>query len=167
RLFELSRILSAELLVTGKLATDLDQAFDQLDAAWSRGQVSERFGRMVSALGGPADLIERPEDHLQAAPLVADLFPAQPGIVQQIDVRALGLAVIELGGGRHQASDPIDMRVGLSDLALIGDAVDGERALMRVHARSQDDLDSVTSALRDAFILGDHERLPPPLTHAL
>ncbi len=167
RLFELSRLLSAELMVLGGLAGHRDQAFERLDAVWARGEVAERFARMVSALGGPKDLLERPDTHLETAPVVADLAPGEPGIVQQIDVRGLGLAVIELGGGRHQASDPIDGRVGLSELAGIGDRVDAQRSLLRVHARSNDDLERVTPELRDCFILGEDERLPPPLTRPL
>jgi thymidine phosphorylase len=165
RLFELSRLLSAELLLIGGLARDRANAFERLDATWARGEVADRFARMVSALGGPADLLERPDKHLEAAPVAVDLYPADAGIVQQIDVRGLGLAVIELGGGRHQASDPIDGRVGLSELAGIGDRVDAHQPLMRVHARSDADMAGVTTALRDCFILSDHERLPPPLTH--
>ena len=92
---------------------------------------------------------------------------AQAGIVQSIDVRALGLAVIELGGGRHRAGDPIDARVGLSDLAMIGDRVDEQQPLMRVHARTREALDSVTPSLRAAFILGRVAPALPPLTHPL
>ena len=167
RLFELSRRLSAELLQLGRLADDQADAFERLDAAWDRGEVADRFARMVSALGGPGDLIERPDDHLARASFVADLPPEGAGVVQQIDVRRLGLAVIELGGGRHQASDRVDGSVGLSDLAAIGEVVDGQRPLMRVHARGQDDLERVTKALRDCFIISDGEVSPPPLTHAL
>ena len=167
RLFELSRRLSAELLQLGRLADDQADAFERLDAAWDRGEVADRFARMVSALGGPGDLIERPDEHLARASFVADLPPEGAGVVQQIDVRRLGLAVIELGGGRHQASDRIDGSVGLSDLAAIGEVVDGQRPLMRIHARAQDDLERVTKALRDCFIISDGEVSPPPLTHAL
>jgi len=167
RLFELSRRLSAELLQLGRLADDQADAFERLDAAWDRGEVADRFARMVSALGGPGDLIERPDEHLARASFVADLPPEGAGVVQQIDVRRLGLAVIELGGGRHQASDRVDGSVGLSDLAAIGEVVDGQRPLMRVHARAQDDLERVTKALRDCFIISDGEVSPPPLTHAL
>jgi len=167
RLFELSRLLAAELLVIGRLAADQEQAFQRLDAVWARGEVGERFARMVDALGGPGDLIDRPDAYLEAAPVAVDLFPAQAGIVQSIDVRALGLAVIELGGGRHRAGDPIDARVGLSDLAMIGDRVDEQQPLMRVHARTREALDSVTPSLRAAFILGRVAPALPPLTHPL
>ena len=34
-----------------------------------------------------------------------------------IDVRAIGLAVVELGGGRARAADAIDPAVGLTELA--------------------------------------------------
>jgi len=167
RLYELSRLLSAELLIIGKLAANATEAFDMLDAVWARGEVAERFARMVAALGGPDDLIERPEAHLQAAPVVADLTASEPGIVQNIDVRGLGLAVIELGGGRHQASDPIDGRVGLSELAGIGDRVDAQRPLLRVHARSKGDIERLTCALQDCFIIDLNEQSPPSLTRSL
>ncbi len=167
RLFELSRLLSAELLCIGGLAESRHDAFRQLDVAWQSGQACDRFARMVAALGGPSDLIERPATHLPSAAIVADLFPVSPGIVQRIDVRALGLAVIELGGGRHQASDSIDFSVGLSELAGIGDRADAEQPLLRVHTRTQADLDRITPALRDCFMLGDDAVEPPPLTQAL
>ena len=38
-------------------------------AALESGAAAEAFARMVAALGGPADLLERPDDHLPAAPV--------------------------------------------------------------------------------------------------
>jgi len=108
RLFDLSRALSADLLIVGRLASHRDQALEKLDKAWQSGAVADRFARMVAALGGPANLLDKPDHYLPAAPVRADLFPTSPGTVREIDVRALGLAVIELGGGRRQASDSID-----------------------------------------------------------
>jgi len=42
------------------------------------------------------------------------------GFVASIDVRAVGLAVVELGGGRSRAADEVDPAVGLTELARIG-----------------------------------------------
>ena len=63
---------------------------------------------MVAALGGPADFMEKPEKHLQAAPLVRPVVPERAGIVTAIDTRAIGIAVVALGGGRMRAEDSID-----------------------------------------------------------
>lgn len=165
RLFDLSRILSAEMLCIVGLSDSFEAAFAKLDDAWSNGLVSERFSRMVSRLGGPTDLIERPDAYLPKASFVVDVFPENKGIVQKIDARALGLAVIDLGGGRQQASDSIDFSVGLSEIVGIGDAVDAHQPVLRVHAKSEDQIERITPILRSAFILGDQTVSPPPLIH--
>ena len=43
--------------------------------------------------------------HLAGAPLIADVTAGRDGFVAGIDTRGLGLAVVELGGGRRRASD--------------------------------------------------------------
>ncbi len=163
RLFDLSRALSADLLRVGSLARDHDDALAQLDQAWQSGQVAERFARMNGALGGPADLLDRPDHYLPSAPIRHDLFASSPGLIERIDARALGLAVIELGGGRHQASDTIDPAVGLENIVCISDAVDNNQPLLTIHARSDEDIQRVTPILRQAFILGDKVTSSTPL----
>ncbi len=57
---------------------------------------------MVAELGGPADLLEAPDRHLPAAPRDASTRePAEAGACHGVDVRAVGLAVVALGGGRR------------------------------------------------------------------
>ena len=55
RLLEVTRTLSAELLLIGGLAGDTAQALQRVDAALDSGAALERFARMVAALGGPSD----------------------------------------------------------------------------------------------------------------
>ena len=56
------------------------------------------------------------------------------GFVAGMATRDIGLAVVELGGGRRQASDRIDARVGFSQFAQIGQAVQVGEVLAVVHA---------------------------------
>ena len=73
-------------------------------AALASGAAAERFARMVRGLGGPADLLERHAASSAAAPLIVRaVHPPQAGRVHAVDARALGLAVVELGGGRRHA----------------------------------------------------------------
>ena len=58
RLHEVTLALCAEMLVLGGLAATEEEARVKLMAALDSGEAAERFSRMVSALGGPADLIE-------------------------------------------------------------------------------------------------------------
>lgn len=147
--------LAAEMLLLGRLATDITEATAKIEAAFASGAAAERFARMVAALGGPSDLIENPSKHLDAAPIVKPVFAAGAGIVQAIDTRAVGLAVVALGGGRTRPQDAIDHAVGIVALAGIGDAVGADHPLGIVHARSEAGFEAARMRLRQAYRLGE------------
>jgi thymidine phosphorylase len=87
------------------------------------------------------------------------VFPDRAGIVQGIDTRAIGIAIIELGGGRMRASDAIDAAVGFSQLAGLGTKVDG-RPIARLHARDEESAERAAVGLRRAYQLANdsHEK---------
>jgi thymidine phosphorylase len=84
---------------------------------------------MVTALGGPRDFLQRPTTYLAAAPVIRPCPPLQSGIVQAVDARILGVAVLTLGGGRRRADDKIDHRVGLTEVAGIGEHLDHDAVM--------------------------------------
>lgn len=155
RLLEVTRTLAAELLLAGRLAESRDEALALLDERLASGAAAERFARMVAGLGGPADLLERHDRHLPKAPIVRPVYAERSGRVTCMDTRAVGLAVVELGGGRRAPGDAIDPAVGLSSIAAIGEAVDGERPLAWVHARSDADAERAAARLRAAIEVND------------
>jgi thymidine phosphorylase len=149
RLVEVTVALCERLLALAGLEADPR-------AALQSGAAAERFARMVAELGGPADLLERPDAHLPRAPVTAEAHPERDGVVAGVDVRAVGLAIIDLGGGRRREDDAIDHAVGLTEVAAPGDRVGpGARPLALVHARSDDDAARAVGAVRDAFRVGD------------
>jgi thymidine phosphorylase len=77
------------------------------------------------------------------------------GTVSTIDTRAVGLAVVALGGGRSRAADAIDHSVGLTDLVGIGEEVGPNRPLGVVHARDEASADAAAATVRSAYRLGD------------
>jgi thymidine phosphorylase len=102
-------------------------------------------------LCGPVDLVERPHNHLAAAPVTRAIHPDRPGIVGAIDTRAVGLAVVALGGGRTRAEDRIDHAVGLTDLAELGSEVGPDRPLAMLHARDDAAAATAEADLRQAY----------------
>ena len=151
RLLEVTRTLSAELLCLGGLAARIDDALAQVDAALASGRALERFARMVAALGGPVDFVERAEAHLTAAPAQRALRATRAGWVGAMATREIGLVVVELGGGRRQAADTIDHRVGLSDVAGVGRRVELGDLLALVHAA--DETAAATACARLASLI--------------
>ncbi|RRZ88128.1 thymidine phosphorylase [Erwinia sp. 198] len=160
RLLEVTMALSAEMLVSGGLAADRDEAMRKLQAVLDNGRAAEVFARMVAAQKGPTDFIDRLDSYLPAPMLSKAVYADRPGIVSAMDTRALGLAVVAMGGGRRRASDSIDYSVGLSEMAQLGDSVDGQRPLAMIHAASEASWQEAAAAVKQAITLA--EKSPPP-----
>jgi thymidine phosphorylase len=155
RFHEVTVALGAEMLLLGRLAADLDAARTKIENAFASGAAAERFARMVAALGGPADLLEKPANHLAAAPIVKPVFAETAGAVAAIDTRGVGLAIVALGGGRVRPQDPIDHAVGIVELAGIGEEVGPERPLGIIHARDEAGFAAASARLRKAYRIGE------------
>jgi thymidine phosphorylase len=163
RLHEVTLALSAELLVSTKLARDDKIARAMLQRTLDTGEAAELFQRMTSALGGPSDLVSHADDHLPKAPIIRAL-PAKKALkVTSIDTRALGLAVIELGGGRRVASDKIDHAVGLTSLAGKGQALSKGDPLAIIHARNEDGYARAAAIVEESYDLGKAPRKTPAI----
>lgn len=155
RLHGVTLALCADMLVLGGLQPDLDHAHRALERALDSGRAAEVFQRMVSALGGPHDLIENPDQHLPRAPLMAPVPAPRAGVVTAIDTRAIGMAVVALGGGRTRSADPVDHAVGLTDLAALGDELAAGDPLAMVHARDSAGLAEAIGRVQAAYALAD------------
>lgn len=147
RLHELVENLAGELLIIGNLADDIDSAKAKINQVLDDGSAAEIFAKMVAAHGGPTDIIEKPENHFKPAPFVAAVYPDKPGYISQMACREIGLAIIELGGGRRKASDDVDHQVGFSQIKPVGTLVDQQTPLALVHAQSADQLNHSSKAL--------------------
>jgi thymidine phosphorylase len=158
--------LGAEMLTIGGLAATLDEARARLVASLDDGRAAEVFGRMVAALGGPVDFVEKAPTYLAEAPIVRPVFAASDGIVTAIDTRSIGVAVVELGGGRVRASDAIDHSVGFTDLAGLGAKVDGGSPLAVVHAADEAAAERAAERIRAAYRLGETAPAAHPLVAA-
>lgn len=163
RLLEVVLALAGEMLATGGIAATGEAGQDMACAVLASGRAAETFQRMVTSLGGPADFIERAETYLPAAPVSMACAPGAPGIVTAMDTRAVGVAVVALGGGRRRADDAIDHSVGLTDMCALGETVDGDRPLAIVHAVDNAAAQAACVALRAAVTVGDAAPKPTPV----
>jgi len=155
--------LAAEMLLLAGAAATAEAAEAAVESALAGGRAAEVFGAMVHALGGAADFVDKFTEQLPAAAVALPVFAGAGGVVGGVDTRALGLAVVGLGGGRRRAEDGIDYSVGLSGIAGVGDEVDGERPLATVHAADSTAADSAAAAVRAAFTITAAAPDPAPV----
>jgi len=165
RLETLTLALSAQLICSGGLAGSLDEAHAAALRALDSGAAAERFARMVAGLGGPRDVWA--DAGLPVAPVQRELRAARAGWLAAVDTRALGLAVVTLGGGRQRPGDRIDPRVGLSALAEIGGWVEAGAPLALVHAADEPAADAALQTLAPCWRIDDQPPAALPLVHAV
>ncbi len=146
---------AAEMLVQGGVAATLAEAETMARDALSSGRALERFGQMVSALGGPVDFVERPEQYLTTAPHVVPVPAPESGWLSTCQARDLGMAVVELGGGRRHPSDKIDHRVGLSAILPLGTKVEAGQPIALVHAASREDAARIVASVQQAYTISE------------
>jgi len=150
RLNEVVAALCAEVLIVAGIESDNSAARERVESAITSGDAVEKFSRMVAELGGPVDFVEKYSDYLPKAAIEKPVHPDETGILAEVDAHAVGSAIIELGGGRQQLGDALDLSVGLTDVAAIGDMVGADRPLAIVHASREEDADLAASMIRDA-----------------
>jgi thymidine phosphorylase len=167
RVHEVTLALAAQMLVLGGLAGDTAQACAKLNAALDSGAAAERFARMVRALGGPADLIDAPERYLGRAAVSLPVAAPRAGYVTRIDCRALGLAVVGLGGGRRRPEDAIDYRVGLTDLVELGQYVEAGAPLAQIHASDRPAAEQAARDIQAAYTLAETRSMVPATVYEL
>ena len=162
-LWDLTAALGGEALALGGLAADAEDGAARIADALESGQAAEYFGRMVAAQGGPADFVDRWPDRLPSAPVMREVPCGSDGFVVAIDGRALGEAVVHLGGGRLREGDRVNPSVGVSDLAGLGESVARGVPLCMVHAADDAAADAAVAAVQAAYRIGTSEPDEPPL----
>ncbi len=155
RLLTVTMALAQEMLLLGQLASTPEQAQQQLTAALDSGRAAECFQSMVTGLGGPADFVEHYEHYLQPAQIVRPVFADNAGVVSAMDTRAIGMAIVTMGGGRTQPEQSIDHAVGFEQIIKLGEVADAHRPLAVIHARDEAQWQQAAQTLQDAITIGD------------
>ncbi len=157
RLLEVTMALSSEMLISGGLAGNDQQARARLQQVLDNGRAAEVFAQMVAAQGGPADFVEQYAHYLTAAPVIKPVFASQPGFISAMDTRETGMTIVRMGGGRQRAGESIDYRVGISEIAALGQLVDAHCPLAMLHAADEQSWQQAAESLQAAISV-THQR---------
>lgn len=164
-LVQLSAALGGVLLADAGLAEDVQAGADSIAASIRDGRAAARFGRMVAALGGPIAFLDDWRRFLPEADVIREVTAPTAGHVTSIDGEALGLAVVNLGGGRQVESDVVDPSVGLSGLVRLGQQVERGQPIAVVHAAREDAALAAERVVLDSISLGSAPGAVPELIH--
>ncbi|WP_284760123.1 thymidine phosphorylase [Agrobacterium sp. fls2-241-TYG-188a] len=154
---------AAEMLLQSGSVSSLPDGEALAREALATGAAMERFGKMISALGGPSDFIEKPGHYLKPAPYIAPVLATEDGFLSTCQTRDLGMVVVALGGGRRHPGDAIDHRVGLSDILPLGTRVEKGQSIAMVHAATEESLSVALHAVSGAYGISQHAPADQPI----
>ena len=160
RLHEITLALSAEALVNGKLAATREEARSKLQEVLDNGKAYELFEKMVVAQGGTTEF-----DKLPVANVIKPVLAQSEGYIQAMNTRDIGVAVINLGGGRRVASDVIDHSVGFDEILPIGSRVSTDTPIVMIHAKDEASWQAAAQAYRAALTIGDTQPTARPMVY--
>ncbi len=130
-----------------------DAAKDELEQCISSGKAAERFAQIIEAQGGNPAVVEDPAILPQAA--IVEVYEApRAGTVTQVEPRAIGRAVVQMGGGRQKVDDVVDPSVGFVISVRPGDKVRKGEPLASIFARNDEGVAIARAALNQSIVIG-------------
>jgi len=145
----------------GDAATE-DEAVEKVLRVIRDGSALDVFRRMIEAQGGDPRVVDDPWSVMELAPNKYVLRADRDGYVKEINAMNVGLAVVELGGGRKKKTDPIDHSVGIYVLSKIGDRVSKGQPLAEIYYRTEETLAEALKKLENTWkIVSESVERPP------
>jgi len=133
-LAQMSFRLAAEMLIMGGAASSLEGALAKVQASIQDGSALETLRRFVAQNGGDAKALDD-FSRLPQAGQVVEVRADRDGWIAGLDGRALGILAMDLGAGRRNRNDVLDLGVGIRVLAKVGQKVHKGDLLFQVHAK--------------------------------
>ncbi len=165
RLHKVVKALASAMLINTGLASDAAQADEKIERALTSGSAAEVFERMVAELGGPSNFVEKPWDSMEKANVIVEVKATQHGYLAQMDTRAIGLAVVALGGGRTAPTQSVDHSVGFDRILPLGVKVNRGEVLARVHAKDEDSAKLAIAQFNQAITYSDERPELSPIIY--
>ena len=161
-LMEVTYALGVEMLMLGGFSGGRGEARATLEKLIRTGAAAEHFRKIVSAQGGDPRVVDDPGLLPQAKAVEIYAAPRR-GFVAAVEPRAIGRAIIDMGGGRSKMEDPVDPSVGLVITANPGDWVEAGEPLGTIFAADRGGVEVARTALAKAIRIADEAEPPLPL----
>jgi thymidine phosphorylase len=129
----------------------------EMEEAIGSGRAREAFERWAALQGADAAWLRAPRCEL--APVVRPLLAPRSGMLAAVDVRQLGLLLVEAGGGRAHPGDVIDHGISLETRVRLGQKVAAGEELARVYLRREDP--RLVEAFGACYTVADQGEAPP------
>jgi pyrimidine-nucleoside phosphorylase len=143
-----------EMLLLARGGGDTTTLRREAEAALDDGRALECFRQVIEAQEGNPAVVDDPA-LLPQAPIRRVLESANTGLVESMDVRAIGDAAVALGAGRAKLESRVDPAVGFQITVKPGDRVERGQPIATVFAGKPAKAEAAVEALRQAIRIGE------------
>ncbi len=170
RLMEVSKVLSAHMLVAAKKAADFEEAMKLVDDVIASGKAFEKMKEFVMAQHGDASYLDNLEQFEQATftkvVMGKDLFMAdsdtvnwESGYLTACNNQEIGMSSLVLGGGRETKDSEIDLAVGIRLQKHLGDRIDESDEVAILYGNDKNKLESAYQRFINAYTISKDNTL--------
>ncbi len=160
---DLSRELSAHMLVLARVSNSLEAAHERLQSALDSGDALECLRRNVIAQGGDPRVCDAAAKFLPLARQTLKVESPRSGFISRVNTTEVGHAIAAIGGGRIRIEDTIDASVGFLADRKISDQVQAGEAIGFVQCDDPDRAREAASRILAAYEIADEPPAPPNL----
>ena len=130
---ELCAALCGLMLEVAGIAKNREEGAELAKKALDDGRALAKFGEVIAAQGGDAEVLRRPLEILPRAKKIFEIKSDADGVLSELRARPVGEALRALGGGRMKLDDKIDHAAAIRLKAKTGDAVRKGGTVMELH----------------------------------
>ena len=155
--YELTTVLTAQMLISAGKAKDFEQAKTLIDEAVARGKALEKLQEIIIAQGGEPKVLE---DYslFASSPVIYPIIAKQSGWVHKIDCRAIGYALVQIKAGRKKVTDTLDYGAGALLYPKIGDEIKSGDKIGEIHCAHKNEAEETAELILNAYKIADTKK---------
>jgi pyrimidine-nucleoside phosphorylase len=142
--------VSAQMLLLGRRAPDIESGRRMADAAIASGAAFEKFRLLVGSQGGDISYLDDPQKFPKAK-FIQVVQADRSGYLAQVHARIIGEAAVTLGAGRARKGDPVDHSVGFLIHGKVGDYIEKNQPMFTIYANDAGRLTEAHESVLKAF----------------
>lgn len=148
--------LGAYMVKLAGKGKDIEQNKNLLLENIKNGKAYNKFIELVQNQGGDIEYVKNTEK-FEKPKIIKEVFAAKEGYVQEINAEEIGKLSGNLGAGRKNKNDKIDLSVGLVLSKKIGDFVKVGDKLATIYANSLEKAEEAEKDLLNIYVIGKEQ----------
>ena len=154
---DLSIELTARILVLTKITDSIESGRKLCESKLKKGEALEKFRQNIELQGGDAKICDAPEKLVDECLLKVEIKAHKVGFISEIDTKAVGEAIVGMGGGRMKIDDVIDFAVGFECVKKISDVVKMDETLGVLFCRDENQANQVYENLQNVYQINEEK----------